>query len=72
MEKGGKIQAGERDEGGKLLGEGGEEDAGCVGERERETWEHVWESCRRWKKWGGGWSERVGWVLGGKGRGNGE
>jgi len=38
----------------------------CGGEEE--TWEHVWEGCRTWKE-GGCWQEAVGWVLGGKGKG---
>lgn len=34
----------------------------CGGEKE--TWEHVWEECRQWRKEGGSWQEAVGWVLG--------
>ncbi|XP_077255453.1 uncharacterized protein LOC143893678 [Temnothorax americanus] len=28
-----------------------------------ETWEHVWEECRRWNSGKGSWQEAVGWVL---------
>lgn len=41
----------------------------CGRERERETWQHVWESCRKWKEWEGDWSERVGWALREEGEG---
>jgi len=37
---------------------------------EEESWEHVWERCRRWREGGGGgWQEAVGWVLGEDGEG---
>ena len=28
-----------------------------------ESWEHIWEECRRWKSGNGSWQEAVGWVL---------
>lgn len=41
----------------------------CVCGGGGETWQHVWESCRKWKEWEEGWSERVGWALGEEGEG---
>lgn len=35
----------------------------------RESWEHVWEDCREWKKGEGSWQEAIGyWVKMMKGR----
>lgn len=39
----------------------------CGGEEE--TWEHVWEGCRRGQAEEGGWQEWVGTILGEKGEG---
>jgi len=39
----------------------------CGGEVE--SWEHVWEGCRRWEEWEESWQEAVKWVLGEKGEG---
>jgi len=36
---------------------------------ERETWDHVWEGCRRQEEVEGGWQENVRWVLGDEGEG---
>lgn len=41
----------------------------CGGEEE--TWEHVWENCRRGRKEKGSWQEAVEWVLGEEGLGEG-
>jgi len=34
-----------------------------------ESWEHLWEVCRRWKEGEESWQEAVFWVLGEEGRG---
>lgn len=34
-----------------------------------ETWEHVWEECREWKKEKGSWQEEVRGILGEEGEG---
>ncbi|XP_071572942.1 uncharacterized protein [Temnothorax nylanderi] len=48
----------------------GEERKKCrMCEYRKETWEHVWEECRRWNSGGGSWQEAVGWVLGEEGGG---
>ncbi|XP_071581079.1 uncharacterized protein [Temnothorax nylanderi] len=48
----------------------GEEKKKCrMCEYREETWEHVWEKCRRWKAGGGSWQEAVGWVLNEEGGG---
>jgi len=37
-----------------------------------ETWEHVWEECRKWRQGGeGSWQEACGRILGGEGEGEG-
>ena len=36
---------------------------------EVETWEHVWERCRKWNDREESWQEAVGWVLSENGEG---
>jgi len=36
---------------------------------EMETWEHIWEGCRKWMVGDGSWQEDVLWVLGEEGEG---
>jgi len=38
---------------------------------EEESWEHVWERCRKWGEGGGGWQEAIGRILGEDGEGEG-
>lgn len=38
---------------------------------ETETWEHVWEGCRRWKEAGWSWEEECRRILGDGGEGKG-
>lgn len=38
-------------------------------EREKETWEHVWEDCREWMVEKKSWQEVVSWILGEEGEG---
>ncbi|EZA52484.1 hypothetical protein X777_08600 [Ooceraea biroi] len=38
---------------------------------EKESWEHIWEECRRWTVGGGSWQGAVSWVLGQEGEGEG-
>lgn len=50
MEEGGEIQVGERNERGVVLGRGKWNCRLCG--RGIESWEHVWNSCKNWRKIG--------------------
>ncbi|KYN10179.1 hypothetical protein ALC57_17696, partial [Trachymyrmex cornetzi] len=49
----------------------GEEERKCRFCGNGETWEHVWEECRRWTKGGDGSWQVVGFILGDEGDGEG-